>query len=246
MNLHGSITEVLNTLVQLYLKFEKRFNENALIRDLWSGMARDVLQQIAGLKSLPSSFWLQLNKDQDGRMETDIKNARLQITEKPEDLSLKQCFETTIRFEEPTILKIYVPIIRSLRKNGTNTALDFYIIVKAHLARITRVTESFSGDPIAIQRSNLLQQSFEQEVQRPQEIIKPAEKEKKQQTVQSTPMPEGTSKKATKKQASKKPSSKIAAILAKHATIHNSRTKSLVKNVGLQRKSSRHSAVGSR
>jgi hypothetical protein len=240
MNLHGSITEVLNTLVQLYLKFEKRFNENALIRDLWSGMAHDVLQQIAGLKSLPSSFWLQLNKDQNGQMETDIGSARLQITEKPEDLSLKQCFETAIRFEEPTVLKIYIPIIRSLRKKGMNTALDFYIIVKAHLARITRVTESFSGDPIAIQRSNLLQQNFEKEVQKPQELVKPAEKENKmQQAVQPAPMPEKTSKKASKKQASKKPSSEIAAILAKHATIHQSRTKSLVKNVGLQRKSSR-------
>jgi hypothetical protein len=246
MNLLGSTTEIQNTLVQLYLKFEQRFDENALIRELWSGMARDILQQMASLKSFPSSFWLQLSKDQDGRMEADIQNAKLQIAEKPEDLPLKQCFETALRFEQPTILRIYVPIIRSLRKNWTNTALDFYIMVKAHLARIARVTESFSGDPLAIQRSNLLQQSFEKEVQTPQEIVKPAEKENKKRVIQPTHESEGKSKSASKKRASTKPSSKIAGIPAKHAKIHHSRTKSLVKNLGLQRKSSRQSVVGSR
>jgi hypothetical protein len=239
MNLYVSTTELQNTLVQLYLKFEQRFNENALIRELWSGMAHDILHQMASLKSFPSSFWLQLSKDQDGRMEADIQNAKLQIAEKTEDLSLKQCFETSLRFEQPTILKIYVPIIRSLRKNWTNTALDFYIMVKAHLARITRVIESFSGDPLAIQRSNLLQQSFEKEVQTPHEIAKPAEKENKERVIQPTHNPGGKSKGASKKQVSTKPSSKIASVPAKHAKNHHSRTKHLVKNLGLQRRRSR-------
>jgi hypothetical protein len=233
MNLNGSTTELQNTLVQLYLKFEQRFSENALIRELWNSMARDILQQIASLKSFPSSFWAQLAKDQDGRLEMDIHQIKLQITEKPEDLSLKQCFETALRLEEPTILKIYVPIIRSLRKNWTNTALDFYIMVKAHLVRITRVTESFSGDPITIQRSNLLQQSFEKEVQAPQEVIKPAEKKK--QAVQPAPKASSASLKDSKNQPSKKPS-KMAGVLTNRSKTHHSQTKPLVKKVELQRR----------
>jgi hypothetical protein len=242
MNLHGSTTEIQNTLVQLYLKLEQRFNENALIRELWSGMAHDILQQMASLKSFPSSFWLQLSKDQDGKMDPEIQKAKLQINENTEDLPLKQCFETALRFEEPIILKIYVPIIRSLRKNWTITALDFYIMVKAHLARIIRVTESFSGDPITIQRSNLLQQSFEKEVQTPQEIVKPPEKTGKiQPLVHSIPKPEGKSGKALKKpvlkkQGSKRPSSKIAGVLAKHGKTHRNRTKPLAKDVGIRRR----------
>jgi hypothetical protein len=239
MNLYVSIAELQNTLVQLYLKFEQRFNENALIRELWNGMAHDVLQQMASLKSFPSSFWVQLSKDQDGRMEVDVQNAKLQIVEKPEDLPLKQCFETVLHFEPPTILRIYVPIIRSLRKNWTNTALDFYIMVKAHLARITRVMESFSGDPLAIQRSNLLQQSFEKEVQTPQQIVKPAEKEIKKRVIQATHEPEEKPKSASKKPTPQKPSSKLADGPAKHAKNHHSRTKPLAKNLGLQRRSSR-------
>jgi hypothetical protein len=242
MNLHGSTTELQNTLVQLYLKFEQRFGENALIREMWSGMGHDISQQMTSLKSFPSSFWLELSKDQDGRIEADIRNAKLQIVEKPEDLPLKQCFEAALRLEEPTILKIYVPIIRSLRKNWTNTALDFYIMVKAHLARITRVIESFSGNPLTIQRSNLLQQSFEKEVQAPQDIVKPAEKENTKRAMQPIAQPEGKPQKASKKQASKKSSSKIVDVPA----IHHNRTKPLAKNLGLQRKSSRQSVGGSR
>jgi hypothetical protein len=167
-------------------------------------------------------------------MEANIQDAKLQIAEKPGDLPLKQCFETALRFEQPTIMKIYVPIIRSLRKNWTNTALDFYIMVKAHLARITRVMESFSGDPLAIQRSNLLQQSFEKEVQTPQEVIKPAEKANKKRVIQPIRESGGKSKSPSRKQVSAKPLSKIVSVPAKHAKIHHSRTKPLVKNLGLQ------------
>jgi hypothetical protein len=239
MNLNGSTTELQNTLAQLYLKFEQRFSENELIRELWGSMAHDILQQIASLKSFPSSFWTQLSKDRDERMDMDFRSARLQIAETSSDLPLKQCFETALRLEDPTILKIYVPIIRSLRKNWTNTALDFYIMVKAHLARITRVIESFSGDPASIQRSYLLQQSFEKEVQAPQKIVKPAEKENNKRAAQIVRKPEGKSKKDSKKQLPKKSSSKIAGVLAKHAKTHHSRTKLLVKNLGIRRKSSR-------
>ncbi len=64
MNLHGSIKDLQNKTVQLYLKLEHRFSENGLIRELWSAMANDVSQQIRSLNALPPSFWNQLKKDQ--------------------------------------------------------------------------------------------------------------------------------------------------------------------------------------
>ena len=229
MNLHGSTTGIQNILAQLYLKLEQRFIENGLIREVWSGMAHDVMQQIASLKAFPSSFWNQLQKSQDGLLGANLKAIKLEITEKPEDMPLKRCFEVALLLEEPTILKIYVPIIRSLRKNWTNTALDFYIIVKAHLARIARVTESFSGDPLTIQRSHLLLQNFEKEVQEPYEIVKPVEKKK-----QVKP-----SSHAKKTAAKPKKAAKRAGPLAKRVKMHHARTKSLVNMVGLQQRRAR-------
>jgi hypothetical protein len=239
MSLHGSTTELQNALAQLYLKFKQRFSENALIRELWSCMAHDISQQMGSFKSFPSSFWLHLGKDQkdqDGLTETDIQSIRKKITENKEDKTLQQCFETALQIEEPTIIKVYIPIIRNLRTNWTDEALDFYIMVKAHLARITRATGSFSGNPIVIRRSNLLQQNFEKEILMPQEIAKPPEKIRKKRGAKTARKPLAGSQKASKKQASKKPSSKIAGVLAKHAKIHHSRTKPMVKNVRLQRR----------
>jgi hypothetical protein len=220
MNLYGSITALQTKEVDLYLKLEHRFKENQLIRDLWSAMAHDVAQQISSLRVLPSSFWSQLTKDPDGQFEAALETAHQQLAEKTEDLSLKSCFELTLCLEERTILKIYVPIIRSLRQNWINPALDFYIVVKGHLARIVRVTESFSGDPIAIQRSNLLLQSFEKEVQAPRAGIYRTAKATKEKKPREKPQ------KALKH----------ARPLAKRATIHRNRAKPLVKKVDLQRR----------
>lgn len=171
MNPHSSITDLQKRVVQLYLKFEQRFRENALIRELWNTMAHDVSQQVLSLKALPPSFWKKMKADEDGSLEAGIQDASMQANENKEDISLLGCFELTVQIEEPTILKVYVPIIRSLRKNLKNPSLDFYIMVKAHLARIVRVIESFSGDPIIIQRSNMLMQSFEKEIQEPKIVI---------------------------------------------------------------------------
>ena len=178
MNLHGSIKELQNTIVQLYLKSEHRFSENLLIRELWSTMAHDVSLQISSMNALPNSFWSQLKQDGDGLSAAFADNIRHQHFENEEDASLRNCFERALQFEEPTILKIYVPLIRKLRENLTAPALDFYIMVKAHLARIVRVTESYSGDPVIIQRANLLLQNFEKEVQEPAHIVvmEPAKK----------------------------------------------------------------------
>lgn len=229
MNLQGSITENQNAIYQLYLKLEQHFTENILIRELWSSMAQDVLQQISSLKNLPVSFWAQQKKNPE-RLPEPIHQARSsQTIDKVEVLSLKLCFSLALDYEEPTILKVYVPIIRNLRKNWTNASLDFYILVKAHLARIVRVTEYFSGDPILVQRANLLLQGFEKEVQEPEiSIILPDKKS-------ITPHAEQKRKPESK---NKKPL-KVPRPLAKHATAPHSRTKPLAKKVELPRRRAR-------
>jgi hypothetical protein len=206
---------------------EQRFSENQLIRELWGAMAHDVSQQIASLDALPPSFWNELRKDQDGLSIKAAESEQHQVIDNEEVNSLRACFDHALRLEEPTILKVYVPLIRRLRENLTAPALDFYIMVKAHLARITRVTEAFSGDPLAIQRSNLLLQTFEKEVQEPHVEVRVLDGNKAHADRVSRP------KEPVKK--SRQPAAKERP-LAKRAKILHSRAKPLVKKVGLQRR----------
>jgi hypothetical protein len=168
MNLHGSITELQHTVVQRYHNLEQRFIDNKVISELWRAMAHDISHQISSLDALPPSFWNRLKQELDNLTDAIASSSRVLITEKNADHSLKSCLEFSLYIEEPIILSAYVPIIRSLRENQANQSLDFYIMVKAHLARITRVTQAYSGDPLIIQRSSLLLQNFEKEVQEPQ------------------------------------------------------------------------------
>jgi hypothetical protein len=184
MSLYGSIKEVQNTTEKFYLKLEQRFNENKLIMKLWNQMAQDVSQQIQSLHELPKSFWTRLQKDQNELMQTIKADIKPQDHEIEKDISLSECIEKAIQSEEAVILKIYVPIIRNLRKNWTGQALDFYIMVKAHTVRIKRVAEAFSGDPIVMQHSAQLFQGFEKEIQEPDiEIIQKIKPARKSRTV---------------------------------------------------------------
>ena len=229
MNLHGSIIEIQNTIAHRYLQLEHRFKENGLIRELWASMANDLSQQINSLKALSPSFWNHLKGDPDKTLETAVQSVSHQTIGEIEDLPLKGYFEFALMLEEPTILKIYAPIIRSLRENYTDKALDFYIMVKAHLARIVRVTQSFSGDPIVIHRANLLLQNFEKEVQEPQLKAKP---------VQARKTPSAKPVQAKKPIAKSAKASKSAHPLAKHNKMHHS-PKALVKKVELSRRRAR-------
>jgi hypothetical protein len=229
MNLNGSITDLQNAEIQVYLKLAHRFKDNGLIREFWSAMANDVSQQKSSLKALPISFWKQMQKSHSELTEAIIPYARHQADENTEDMPLKACFDVIMQFEEPTILKIYVPIIRSLRENRTNPALDFYITLKAHLARIVRITGSFSGDPIVIQRSSLLLQSFEKAVQEPQAKNTPLETKAQAKRAARRKDTANKSKKALKQ----------AGTLAKRAKTLHHRAKPLVKKVELQRRRAR-------
>jgi hypothetical protein len=230
MNLHGSIKDLQNKTVQLYLKLEHRFSENGLIRDLWNAMANDVSQQIRSLNALPPSFWNQLKKDQSLALIAAVEGASRQSIDNEEDLSLMDCFGRALCLEEPTILKVYAPLIRKLRENPTAPALDFYIVVKAHLARITRVTQSYSGDPAVIQRANSLLQAFEKEVQEPS--IKIAKPETKKALAEHSTKHKKPAQKQQKTLVKARPSSKPAKILHRHP-------KPLAKKAGIARRRAR-------
>jgi len=219
MSLYGSIKEVQNTIEKVYVKLEQRFNENKLISDLWSQMGQDVSQQIQSLHDLPKSFWSRLKKDQAeliGTIKTEIKPQSFEINK---DLSLSDCIEKAILSEEVIILKIYVPLIRNLRKNWTGQALDFYIMVKAHIVRIKRVAEAYSGDPIVMQHAALLFRTFEHEIQEPDaEVIEKIRAARKRRTVKvkklvkpkvkATAKPKTKAKKKLKAEAKAKPKAK--------------------------------------
>jgi|WetSurMetagenome_2_1015567.scaffolds.fasta_scaffold228833_1 hypothetical protein len=230
MNLHGSIKELQSAIVKLYLELEQHFSENTLIRELWNTMAHDVSQQIRSLDMLPQSFWTQLKKEPNAPAADAVAGSRQQSVDIEGDISLRLCLDRVLLLEEPVIVKIYAPLIRRLRENLTEPALDFYIMVKAHLARITRVTQSFSGDPVLIQRANSLLQAFEKEVQEHHAELR-LPKLPKPQAVQP-PAAKEAAKKSKKAPAKSRP-------LAKHAEALRGRTKTLVKKVSLPKRRAR-------
>ena len=171
MNLSGAIVEHQNSLVQFYMKLAERFEENSIIRTLWHEMAGDVSEQIQSIKSLPPSFWNQLKNAPDGDIESTVNR----IPSPPADvadISIRGAFEISLQLTEPVILKIYSRAIRLLRKNSTAPALNFYILVKAYVAKLARTTDSFAGDPLLIRRAQMLLLGFEKEVQAPAPEIK--------------------------------------------------------------------------
>jgi hypothetical protein len=225
MTLQDSITELQENVADLYAKLETRFTENQLIKDLWTAMSHDISHQILTMKALPSSFWKQIKGE--GLAETIAHIQRFKGIEKIEDLSLRSSLELALSAEQSTILKAYVPIIRLLRKNWTDKSLDFYIMVKAHLARITRVTQSFSGDPSIIQRAQLVFNNFDKEVQTIESALK--------STKPSPEHPAPEKKYIQKSQAEAKPSHTVP----KHVQTHHKHAKPLAEKLNLQRRRAR-------
>lgn len=236
MNLHGSISKLQNSGARLYVEVAQCFKENNLIRDIWLEMAHDKEQQVASLRSLPRSFWIELKKQEDGLLEATQSCLQFAERSKDEERSLKKCFTETLEFEEPIILKVYAPLIRQLRTEWTDHALDFYIMIKAHVARLLRVVQSFSGDPILVQRASTLLQNFEKEVQAPE--------------VPPVPVVLSTSRKAASRKhgqdAHRAPTRKAQAHAAGRSLSLGKRTKSVtprakpfVKNIELRRRRAR-------
>jgi hypothetical protein len=164
----STLAKLQKSGAEFYLKIADRFRENSLIRETWIELAQDLEQQVASLRDLPASFWkgheIQVKALQDAIAQCPPPRPGGNGTEPG---SLHGCFTCTLDFEEPLILRAYVPLIRALRADCTNQALDFYIMVKAHVARLNRVILPFSGDPSLTQRTLNLLQAFEREVQGP-------------------------------------------------------------------------------
>ena len=170
MNLRASLAKVQGLGARFYLELAKHFDQNALIRDTWVEMADDFQNQVSSLKELRPLFWRQLETEEKTLLtvtkETDDL-LRTELSTPPSEWSLQVCFTRTLGFEEPIIIKLYAPLLHRLRKAGTDHALDFYIMVNAHVTRLTRLIQFFSGDPVLIERCSALLHGFERAAQGP-------------------------------------------------------------------------------
>ncbi len=169
MGLLGSITKVQNLGMQFYTELAQAFSANNLIRETWTCMAQDLQQQIAGLQDLPHSFWAHIKDEEDALHEAVRTCSDANEADSGQPRTLAGSLSRSLDFEEPLILKVYVPLIRRLRSGGAGQVLDLYIMVKAHVSRLLQVVQSYSGDPASIQRVGALFQNFEKGVQVPEE-----------------------------------------------------------------------------
>ncbi len=152
---------------QFYVRLSQIFESNQIIHDTWSAMAQDMEQQAAGLEALPRTLWKNLPEDTSPIIEALQSSLSAQKIGKQENHSLHGWFERMLMVEEPLIMKAYVPIIRRLRGESTDRTLEFYIMVKAHVARLLSLIQPFEGDPAILSRVTMLRDSFEHEVQAP-------------------------------------------------------------------------------
>jgi hypothetical protein len=133
-------------------------------------MGHDLLVQAESLKKLPSSFWHSLKKqEKELARQADLILSR--YTRK-EVGTFQSCLARTLDWEEPIIIEVCAPIISRLRSNWTDFALDFYVMVKAHIARIARLIQTYSGDPYLSQRCAALLGNLEREIQGTVEVDK--------------------------------------------------------------------------
>ena len=235
MSLHGSIAKLQSGGARLYLAIAQCFEENNLIRDIWLDMARGKEQQTASLDSLPPSFWRKLGEQEEALTEAIKSCLPLAGCSSPdaEDHGLKKCLTKTLDFEEPGILKVYAPLIRQLRTEWTDRALDLYIMIKAHVAKLLRVIQSFSGDPALLQRAGALLREFEKEVQvsDPSVIVagaSPRHKVAAQRHAKETV-------KDSRRVAKAKPPSRSRSLIKRAKSI-SPRAKPLMKNVEVRRR----------
>jgi len=193
MNLRGPVGKLQKNANRFYVQLAQRFIENPLIRDAWSIMAQDLERQEASLKALRPSFWKQLKKQEKSLQRAIAESYRL-IANRHDALSalpLHDCFLRTLELEEPITLNVYLPLILELRNHWTEPALDFYVLVNAHITRIARLIQSVSGDPALIQKCGDLLQKFEKESQAPEgePVVISARKRKSRKVVRRLAAP---------------------------------------------------------
>ena len=187
MNLRGSLVKLQRCGANFYSELARNFHENLLIREAWVTLSQDLEQHYSSLRTLPPSFWKHLKPEETSLREGVTGCSALKGVGEQRDTSLHGCCVSTLAFEEPLSLGVYAPLVRAIRKEQTQRALDFYILVKAHITRLTRTIQLFSGDPLLIRRSMLLLESFEKEVQGPAvPLMKPRKRAKKKSSVRKS------------------------------------------------------------
>jgi len=181
----GSLLKLQRDVAKFYSLLQQRFEGNSLISDTWASMERDLQAQAESLKKLPSTFWKSMKK-QEKDLEQAMRGA-LPCEGSDHAGTLPACLSHMLNLEEPLVMKVYAPLIKRLRVDWTECALDFYVLVKAHIARLERLVLAYSGDPALGQRCTGLFQSFEKEVQEQVVIEAHPPRTPGRQAVQKTP-----------------------------------------------------------
>ncbi len=175
MNLQGSVSRFLKTGSIFYNKRADCFSQNQIVRDAWLRLAGDMDLQASSLKNLPPAFWKEIEADRHDLVETVGRGFPVRGDSRPcETVLLEEWIGQSLSLEEPVVLRIYAPLIHRLRRAWTNRALDFYVIVKSHVAGLMRLVQTYCGDPALIQRASSLLENFEKEAQEPEFPVKPA------------------------------------------------------------------------
>jgi len=179
MNLQASLARFLKTGSIFYKKRADCFGQNQIVRDAWLRLAEDMDLQASSLKNLPPTFWGEIETGQHDLIERVDSGFPIKGDSRPCDaVPLEESIGRSLSLEEPVVLKIYAPLIRRLRTAWTNRALDFYVIVKSHVAGLMRLVQTYCGDPALIQRAAALLENFEKEAQEP-EFVEPPKAAKK-------------------------------------------------------------------
>jgi hypothetical protein len=159
--------------IRFYLNAAEKFTANPLIRDKWLAIAGGLDVQGAVLKNLSPSFWKFLNEDEAGSILEAAKQAvALKGPSDSGQVTLHEYLTRTLDLEEPTVTRVYAPIVRDLRANWTARAMDLYVMVRSHLTQLTRLIEPFCGDPSLCRRCSSLADRFDQEIQRSKVVEK--------------------------------------------------------------------------
>src|SRR5262245_48547958 len=245
MNLWGPLGKLQRTGASFYLRLADRFQENTVIRETWTAMSQDLDVQAASLKALHPTFWKQLEKQEKEILEAIAATPPVASNHglDPAEWTLHRSFERTLDFEEHSSLTVYAPVIFYLRQQ-TGRALDFYVMVHAHLTRLARLIQPISGDPVLIQRCINLLEQFEKEAQGPKSAIvqplrraekKVAAKGRRAAAARKPAQPAERSRTSGRKSAARKLPARHK-IAAKRPHKH---AKSIVKNLKLARRRAR-------
>lgn len=151
-----------------YFDISERFRENSLICEKWRAIGSGLEKQSEVLKALPLSFWKALDRQEARSLLKAVANVLNSEHAGPAAQDpLRQCFAKCLDSEEPVILEIYAPLLRTLKAHWTDRALDWYIMVRSHLTRLIQSIEPFCGEPMLARRCALLAERFELALNQP-------------------------------------------------------------------------------